>query len=109
MPTDFHSSRWRASSTSRMIGLLRTSFFTAYSNGSISFTRKPGTSDPARPGGVRKDPPLQSPALGVAPPSGPALHPLRGAQLRAPRPWIAAELVVSGHDRFFRQHFHGRV
>ena len=35
MPTDFHSSRCRASSTSRTIGLLRTSFLIAYSKASI--------------------------------------------------------------------------
>src|SRR5206468_8152432 len=40
MPTDAHNSRWRAWSTSRTIGLLRTSFLMAYSNGS-GISRQP--------------------------------------------------------------------
>src|SRR5207249_11064398 len=34
MPTEVHSSRWRARSTSRTMGLLRTSFLMAYSKAS---------------------------------------------------------------------------
>src|SRR5688572_7620898 len=79
MPTDFQSSRCRVSSTSRTIGLLRTSFLMAYSKASAMLF----------PGG-------NGDAFGHA-------------ELRAARPRVPLDLFLGRHDRLLGQHPHADV
>src|SRR4029079_17529053 len=84
MPTDFHSSRCFSSSTSRTIGLLRTSFRIAYSDGFITGFFARARAFPSR-------------------------HPFRGAELGAARARIAVDFRVGRDERLLGQHLYQPV